>query len=173
MRRSRPIARRPTARRSKHIARSFRRCCASARTRATLSSANCRPAPSAFPTTTTRRLSRRSSRPRKEKRMSEGWTDACAAEDVDEEDVIRFDSGGRTFAIYRTDDDRYYATDGLCTHEQVHLSGGLVMGKIIECPKHNGRFDFTTGQAKGAPVCVDLKTYPVKVEAGRVLIKID
>ncbi len=105
--------------------------------------------------------------------MPESWTDACAAEDIDEEDVIRFDSGGRTFAIYRTDDDRYYATDGLCTHEQVHLSGGLVMGKIIECPKHNGRFDFTTGRAKGAPVCVDLKTYPVKVEAGRVLIKID
>lgn len=105
--------------------------------------------------------------------MPQGWTDACAAEDVEEEDVIRFDCGGRTFAIYRTDDDRYYATDGLCTHEQVHLSDGLVMGAIVECPKHNGRFDFTTGQAKGAPVCVDLKTYPVRVEAGRVLIKVD
>ncbi|TIO77221.1 MAG: Rieske family ferredoxin, partial [Mesorhizobium sp.] len=27
-------------------------------------------------------------------------------------------------------------------------------------------------QAKGAPVCVNLKTYPVKVEAGKVMIDI-
>ena len=101
------------------------------------------------------------------------WIDACDAEDIEPEDVIRFDHGGRTFALYRTEDDRYFATDGLCTHEQVHLAGGLVMGSIIECPKHNGRFDITSGQAKGAPVCVDIATYPVKVEGGRVLIQLD
>ncbi|MGH6806261.1 MAG: Rieske family ferredoxin, partial [Ensifer adhaerens] len=28
------------------------------------------------------------------------------------------------------------------------------------------------GQAKGAPVCVNLKTYPVKVEAGSVFIAV-
>ena len=101
------------------------------------------------------------------------WIEACAADDIDEEDVIRFDHAGRTFAIYRTEDDRYFATDGLCTHEQIHLSGGLLMGTIIECPKHNGRFDIVNGQAKGAPVCVDLKTYKVKVEGGKVFVAID
>jgi 3-phenylpropionate/trans-cinnamate dioxygenase ferredoxin subunit len=99
------------------------------------------------------------------------WVEACAADDIEEEDVIRFDHAGRTFALYRSPDDEYYATDGLCTHEQVHLADGLVMDHIIECPKHNGRFDYTTGQAKGAPVCVNLKTYPVKVEAGKVMIE--
>ena len=102
--------------------------------------------------------------------MTTGWIDACAAEDIEQEDVVRFDHGARTFAIYRSPEDRYFATDGLCTHEQVHLADGLVMDEIIECPKHNGRFDYTTGEAKGAPVCVNLKTYPVKVEGGRVLI---
>jgi 3-phenylpropionate/trans-cinnamate dioxygenase ferredoxin subunit len=47
------------------------------------------------------------------------------------------------------------------------------MDDIIECPKHNGRFDYRTGQAKGAPVSVNLKTYPVKVEGGKGLIDID
>lgn len=102
--------------------------------------------------------------------MPEQWINACNADDIDQDDVIRFDHDGRTFALYRTEDDRFFATDGLCTHEKVHLSGGLVMGTIIECPKHNGRFDFTSGKAKGAPVCVDLATYPVKVEDGRVMI---
>jgi 3-phenylpropionate/trans-cinnamate dioxygenase ferredoxin subunit len=105
--------------------------------------------------------------------MTSGWIEVCPADAVAKEDVIRFDHAERTFAIYRTADDRYYATDGLCTHGQVHLAGGYVMDNIIECPKHNGRFDFTTGQAKGAPACVNLGIYPVKVEAGKVFIHLD
>ena len=101
------------------------------------------------------------------------WVDACATDDIDEEDVIRFDHDGRSFAIYRSSDDTFFATDGWCTHEKAHLADGLVMDNIIECPKHNGRFDYKSGAAKGAPVCVDLKTYPVKTEGGRVLIDLD
>jgi 3-phenylpropionate/trans-cinnamate dioxygenase ferredoxin subunit len=100
------------------------------------------------------------------------WVEACKVDDVDPEDVIRFDHAGRTFAIYRGEDDDWYATDGLCTHEKIHLADGLVMGTIIECPKHNGRFDFRTGEAKGAPVCINLRTYPVRVEDGAVLVSI-
>ncbi len=100
------------------------------------------------------------------------WTDACAADDIDADDVIRYDHGTRTFAIYRTEDDDYFCTDGLCTHEKIHLADGLLMGTVIECPKHNGRFDVRSGAAKGAPVCVDLATYPVKLSNGRVLILI-
>ena len=46
------------------------------------------------------------------------------------------------------------------------------MGDIIECPKHNGRFNYKTGAAKGPPVMVDLRTYPIKVEGGTVFIDI-
>jgi 3-phenylpropionate/trans-cinnamate dioxygenase ferredoxin subunit len=98
------------------------------------------------------------------------WVDACAEDDIEEEDVIRFDHAGLSLAIYRLEDDRFFATDGLCTHERVHLADGLVMGRIIECPKHNGRFDIPTGQAKGAPACVNLKTFPVKVEDAPVFV---
>ena len=103
--------------------------------------------------------------------MSDIWIEVCETCEIDKDDVTRFDHDGRTFCIYRTADDKYYATDGLCTHAKAHLAEGFVMDHIIECPKHNGRFDFTTGQAKGAPACVNLKTYPVKVEAGRVFLK--
>ncbi|MFZ2099627.1 MAG: MocE family 2Fe-2S type ferredoxin [Oricola sp.] len=100
------------------------------------------------------------------------WIEACTAGDIEEEDLIRFDHDGKTYAIYRSANDEYFATDGLCTHEKVHLGDGLVMDYIIECPKHNGRFDYRTGEAKGAPVCVDLATYPVKVEDGSIFIGI-
>ena len=101
------------------------------------------------------------------------WIDACAADDIDEEDVIRFDHGERTFALYRSPQNEFFCTDGLCTHEKVHLAGGLVLDEVIECPMHNGRFNYKTGAALRAPVCVDLATYPTKVEGGRLLIQVD
>lgn len=104
--------------------------------------------------------------------MTTDWLDACATDDIEPEDVIARIIGGKALALYRTEDGRYYATDGLCTHERVSLADGLLMDNIIECPKHNGRFDITTGAAKGAPVCVDLKTYPVRLENGRVLVQV-
>jgi 3-phenylpropionate/trans-cinnamate dioxygenase ferredoxin component len=100
------------------------------------------------------------------------WIYAFAADEIEPEDVVRFDHDGMTYAIYRSPDDAYFATDGLCTHEKVHLAGGLVMDDIVECPKHNGRFNYKTGQAKGAPVCVNLRTYPVKVEDGRLFLEL-
>jgi len=59
-----------------------------------------------------------------------------------------------------------------CTHEKTLLCDGLVMGNVIECPKHNGQFDYHTGKALGAPVIVDLPIYPVKVEGGIVFLEI-
>jgi len=98
------------------------------------------------------------------------WFEACRVEDVDEEDVIAVEHEGCTYAVYCAPDGELFATDGFCTHEHTQLADGLVMGSIIECPKHNGRFDYRTGQGKGAPIRVDLRTYPVRVEDGIVLI---
>jgi len=100
------------------------------------------------------------------------WIDACATHDIEKEELIRFDHGARTFVIYRSPDDEFFCTDGLCTHERVHLCDGLVMDFTVECPKHSGQFDYRTGEALRAPVCVNLKTYPTKVVDGRVSIEI-
>lgn len=100
------------------------------------------------------------------------WIDACATDDVEEEDVLRWDHGEATYAIYHGVDGQFYCTSGICTHEHAHLSEGLVMDYEIECPKHNGLFDYRTGKAKRAPVCVDLKTYPARVEGDRVMVEL-
>ncbi len=101
------------------------------------------------------------------------WIAACGLDDIEPEDVLRFDHGGRSFAIYRDPEGVFFATDGLCTHERVHLADGLVMGDQIECPKHNGRFNYKTGAALRAPVCVNLMTYPVRIAAGQIEIGLE
>jgi 3-phenylpropionate/trans-cinnamate dioxygenase ferredoxin component len=97
------------------------------------------------------------------------WLIVCDADAIEEEDVVRFDHGGATYAVYRTPSG-FYASDGLCTHEWAHLADGFVIDEIIECPLHQGRFHIPTGKAKSPPVCIDLQTYPVRVQDGKVLI---
>ncbi len=97
------------------------------------------------------------------------WVVACRVDDIDEEDVMRFDHAGSTFAIYRIAQG-FFASDGWCTHEHTHLADGFVIDSEIECPLHQGRFDIPSGKPKSPPVCVRLKTYPVKVEGDQVLL---
>ena len=85
------------------------------------------------------------------------WTFVCNTSDVDFEDQYRFDHNDRTYCIYHLEDG-FYATDGLCTHEDVHLVDGLIDGEEIECPMHLGVFNIKTGRVVMDPPCEDLKT---------------
>ena len=100
------------------------------------------------------------------------WVNAGPVEDIDEDDVIRLDHGSRTIAVYRLKGDRFYATDGLCTHEYAYLAEGLVIGGVIECPLHNGRFEIATGRALRAPACDHLETYPVELRANTLFVRV-
>ena len=99
------------------------------------------------------------------------WHRVCAADEIDDEDVVRFDLGARTFAVYNTPAG-FFASDGFCTHEETHLADGLVIGTVIECPMHQGRFDIPSGKAKSPPACEDLRCYPVKLEGGTLYIEV-
>ena len=103
---------------------------------------------------------------------AEGWLEVCAAADLGPADVIRFDHGHKTYALYRDNEGQLYATDGVCTHGNTHLGDGLVKGKIVECPKHNGRFNLADGSPARSPVCRGLATYPLEERSGRLHLNI-
>jgi MocE subfamily Rieske [2Fe-2S] domain protein len=101
-----------------------------------------------------------------------GWVPVCATAELPRADVVRLDHARKTYAIYRDEDGRLYATDGLCTHGNTHLSDGLVKGDIIECPKHNGRFHLVDGSPARVPICRGLATYPVAERDGRIYMDV-
>ncbi|MCV3242101.1 3-phenylpropionate/trans-cinnamate dioxygenase ferredoxin subunit [Mesorhizobium robiniae] len=100
------------------------------------------------------------------------WVEVCTSDAIAPEEAMRFSHGERSFAIIRSLEGNFFAIDGHCSHEKVHLADGIVDGNIIECPKHFGTFDYRTGEARALPACVDLRRYEIKVDSNVVFIKI-
>jgi len=76
---------------------------------------------------------------------------------------------GRDIALYEVDG-AVYASDNICTHGHARLSDGFLEGREIECPLHQGKFDVCSGRALCAPLTEDIRTYPVKIEDGKVFL---
>ena len=66
---------------------------------------------------------------------NENWQLVNGTADMEIEDIVRFDHDNKTYCVYKLEDG-FFATDGICTHEAVHLEDGLVMDGEIECPMH-------------------------------------
>lgn len=103
---------------------------------------------------------------------ADGWVPVCPASELLRADAIRLDCARKTYAIYRDEDGKLYATDGLCTHGNTHLADGLVKDGMIECPKHNGRFHLIDGSPARTPICRGLATYPVAEREGRIFVDV-
>lgn len=104
--------------------------------------------------------------------MSENWIDAAARDDVPEGDVVGIKVAGREIALYEVEGE-IYATDNICTHGHARMSDGFLEGREIECPLHQGKFDVCSGKALCAPLTENIRTYPVRIENLRVMLKLD
>jgi len=104
--------------------------------------------------------------------MAENWMDVIALADVPEGDVIGVQVAGKDIALYEVEGN-VFATDNACTHGHARMSDGFLEGHEIECPLHQGRFDVCTGKALCAPLTENIKTYVVKIENMRVMLRLD
>jgi len=104
--------------------------------------------------------------------MTQNWTEVVAVDDVPQDDVIGVEVAGKDIALYNVEGE-IYATDNICTHGHARLCDGFLDGHEIECPLHQGKFDVRTGRATCAPITEDARTYPVKIEGGRVFLAIE
>ncbi len=104
--------------------------------------------------------------------MSEQWIDAAPQSVVMEGDVVSVVVAGREIALYEVEGE-IFATDNLCTHGAARMSDGFLEGREIECPLHQGRFDVCSGKALCAPLTENLRTYPVRIQNQRVMLKLD
>jgi nitrite reductase/ring-hydroxylating ferredoxin subunit len=74
-------------------------------------------------------------------------------------------------AIFNVDN-RYYAIEDVCTHDDGPLAEGYLEGTTIECPRHGAKFDITTGKVLSMPAVKSVPRYEVKVSGDEIQILI-
>ena len=82
---------------------------------------------------------------------------------------LKVEKDGLVVCVFNVEDE-FFVTDDACTHGPGSLSEGCVLGDVVECNFHGGAFNIRTGAVE-VPPCIDpLRTYPVKIVDGQVLI---
>ena len=68
----------------------------------------------------------------------------------------------------------WYALDDVCTHDGGPLSDGPLDAaeKTIACPRHGAKFSIETGAALTMPATKPTVAHEVKVEGGRVMVRL-
>jgi 3-phenylpropionate/trans-cinnamate dioxygenase ferredoxin subunit len=92
--------------------------------------------------------------------VSTGWVDVGSAAAVTEGGTLSAEVDGYVVLV----EDR-------CTHDGEPLEGGEVDACEIICPRHGSRFDLRSGEALTPPAYEPVRTFPVRIESGRVLVE--
>lgn len=87
-------------------------------------------------------------------------------------EVRAFEAGGQHIAVAHVDGN-WYAFADACTHHDCPLADGQLEGVTIECDCHGSRFDVRTGAVVRGPATEPIRTYPVTIRAGRVVVDLD
>jgi 3-phenylpropionate/trans-cinnamate dioxygenase ferredoxin component len=91
------------------------------------------------------------------------------AGDVAEGSAIKVEVAGLQIAIFKFDGE-FYATDDSCSHAYASLAEGYVTDGTVECPLHGACFSLKTGEVLSEPATEPIKTYPVRVDDGEILV---
>ena len=97
------------------------------------------------------------------------WRKVCRQADLLEGMPLLAKAGEDEICLVRLDGS-IHAIGNKCTHYECPLNEGLVIGNVVTCKCHDARFDLRTGKALAAPALNDLPVFPVRVEAGDVLV---
>jgi 3-phenylpropionate/trans-cinnamate dioxygenase ferredoxin subunit len=78
------------------------------------------------------------------------------------------------FAVYNLGGE-LYAIEDRCSHDDGPLCEGELdpeAGACV-CPRHGARIDIRTGQPLTLPAVEPVRTFPVRIEDGRVLVELE
>lgn len=95
------------------------------------------------------------------------WIVVAAEEELGVNEPLRVIVDGKPVVVVRTPSGVYALSD-VCSHADVSLSDGEVVGDSIECFLHGSCFSLTTGQPSCLPAIDPVPVYPVRVSDGAV-----
>lgn len=100
------------------------------------------------------------------------WVRVCATSELLPGEYRVVYDGDTPIAVFNLEGE-LYAIEDLCTHDGGELTGGVIEGREIECPRHGARFDITTGAVLCPPAYEPTPKFPVRVEGDVVYTRDD
>jgi 3-phenylpropionate/trans-cinnamate dioxygenase ferredoxin component len=100
-----------------------------------------------------------------------GFVRVAAEADVPPNTLLHVEVGEELICLANADG-RIYAFRDNCSHRDFPLSSGAIVDNMVECAWHGGRFDMATGRATQLPAIKPIRTYPVQLDNGEILVSV-
>jgi len=97
------------------------------------------------------------------------WQKVCRQSDLEEGVPVKVKAGEDDVCVVLLDGS-IHAVGNKCTHYECPINDGALIGHVMTCRCHDGRFDIRTGKVLSGPPLNDLPVYPVRVAHGDVLL---
>jgi nitrite reductase/ring-hydroxylating ferredoxin subunit len=103
------------------------------------------------------------------------WADACSLDELSDPKKLRVTVDGDVVLLVQAED-RVFAIGNQCSHQGARLDRGVVKigGSVrtVTCPAHGSVFRLDDGKVMRPPATKPVPAYDVKVEDGRVFVRL-
>ena len=78
---------------------------------------------------------------------------------------------GQRIALFLSNN-KYYAIEALCRHQDGSLAPGKIEGEVVECPLHFWHYNIRTGELLDYMDGVKLNTFDVEVRKNEIYLNV-
>ena len=101
--------------------------------------------------------------------MDDRWMEIAGEAELEPGQMKPIELAGHRLLLVNAEG-RHYVIDELCSHEDYSLALGCIKGSRIKCSLHGSYFDLASGEALIEPADEPIRTYPVKIDAGKIWV---
>ena len=98
------------------------------------------------------------------------WKKIAEKNSIEKGKGKEFKVDDKRIAIFNQD--KYYALDALCVHQDGAIAPGKLEGDIVECPVHSWHYNIKTGKLLDYLNDVKLQTYKVEERKDGIYIDV-
>ena len=99
------------------------------------------------------------------------WIKIANKDEIREGNGKEINVNSQRIALFLSND-KYYAIEALCRHQDGSLAPGKVQGEVVECPLHYWHYNIRTGELLDYMEGVKMNTYNIEIRKNEIYLDI-
>jgi nitrite reductase/ring-hydroxylating ferredoxin subunit len=99
------------------------------------------------------------------------WVKIANKDEIQEGNGKEVTVNGQRIALFLSNN-KYYAIEALCRHQDGSLAPGKVQGEVVECPLHFWHYNIRTGELLDYIDGVKLNTFDIEVRKNEIYLDV-